>query len=437
MQSKPLITVYILSYFYGEFIEDALRSVESQTYDKIELIVVNDGAELYTRQICAKKKKFKSVINYKYLENSQAKGLSASANQALACANGDFILRLDADDLLHECAISSMVSVVKDDIDLIYTGFSYIDKKGVNYGIDTQLHTTGNECVSSSPHGACCLIRTRVLRSIGGYSDEIGAQDGYELWVRAGLNGKSRYLDLPLFQYRKHSLSLSAKRDKIIKARMNILKKQKLSQGSYRCSRAIIMSYSSHYINNDKKQAFENFKVAIALAIRKKAGQIFLINVDDKNDLKELQNIYSSNKEVILTNHNHQALDPICVPINQILFKAIEDIKKYSLLRTDLVVYVGSGGNSVDYIDNAIDLLLLGKYDSILSASQLRDILFSVDTNGISILNPGRFEGLMLEKEKLYSFNGDLLVMWQDTFKPQKILGDNVGYIELPFQKIL
>lgn len=435
MQNKPLVTVYILSYFYGEFIEEALRSVEKQTYNNIELIIVNDGAESLTREICADKKKIRSVISYKYIENPKPIGLSAAANSALAKANGEFILRLDADDLLHECAISSMISVMKKDIDLIYTGYSYIDRSGKNFGVDTQFHSSGNGCLSSSPHGACCLIRTRVLRSIGGYSEEIGAQDGYELWLRAGLKGKSRYLDLPLFQYRKHSSSLSFNKDKISNARMNILKKQKLSQGSYKCSRAIIMSYSSHYIDSDRRQAFDNFKLAISLAIRKEAGQLFLINVDDENDLRELENIYKNNEIVILTQHKHKALDPSCVPINQILFKAIDDLKKCSSLRADLLVYIGSGGNSIDFIDNAIDLLLLGSYDSVLSASQLRDILFRVDPEGVGILNPGRFEGLMLEQEKLYSFNGDLIVVWKDICTPQKVLGDNIGYIELPFSK--
>ena len=78
-----------------------------------------------------------------------------------------------------------------------------------------------------------------------------------------------------------------------------------------------------------------------------------------------------------------------------------------------------------------IELLLEGKYDSVVSVIPNRDIIIRINPSQVSVLNPGRFEGLTLEHEQLYKVNPDLFVLWSDLLRDNSLLGDNIGYIDI------
>lgn len=433
--SEPLVSIYILSHKYGKYLTQALESVENQSYQNIQVIVINDGAEELTRSICAQKRWISLKKSFLYFEFSTAIGLSGSANYALAHVKGKYVLRLDADDALHENAISLLVytALMEDNIDIVYSGYSYMSKDGNKYGRNTQRNSQASTCHSYSPHGACCLIKTRTLKSIGGYSEEIGAQDGYELWLKAAINGNSRYVDLPLFFYRRHNSSLSSNNRRILNAKSQIISKIRLSKGSYTCRRLFVMSFSSKYINSNCSSSFSTFTSILDRIIDGNVCDKFVVNIScDDRLLQQALSRYSLRKNLLITTIDHEAIDPSCVPIQQILNSALEDSHGFFPdYDPDLIIYIGSSFDSTPYITHAIELLLEGKYDSVVSVSPNRDIIMRINPSQVSVLNPGRFEGLTLEHEQLYKVNPDLFVLWSYLIQENSLLGDNIGYIDI------
>ena len=73
-------------------------------------------------------------------------------------------------------------------------------------------------------HGACTMVRKRVLKAVGGYSETADAQDGYELWLKVLQRYHAQVANVatPLFYYRQHGSSLSTDRDRILAARRDI-----------------------------------------------------------------------------------------------------------------------------------------------------------------------------------------------------------------------
>ena len=92
MVSSPLVSVVIASYNRAQFVEDAIRSVQNQTLDDIEIIVVDDGSTDSTHNILNNFGKSINVIN------QLNQGRSSARNTGVNNSKGDYIAFLDSDD---------------------------------------------------------------------------------------------------------------------------------------------------------------------------------------------------------------------------------------------------------------------------------------------------------------------------------------------------
>ncbi|MCP4359414.1 MAG: glycosyltransferase family 2 protein, partial [Chloroflexi bacterium] len=91
---KPQVSVIIPTYNSARFLPEALDSVFCQNYDAYEVIVVDDGSTDNTLDVL---KPYRDRIHYICQENA---GSAAARNTGLWLAKGEFILFLDADDLM-------------------------------------------------------------------------------------------------------------------------------------------------------------------------------------------------------------------------------------------------------------------------------------------------------------------------------------------------
>jgi glycosyltransferase involved in cell wall biosynthesis len=106
MQSK-LVSIIIPAYNAEDFISECIQSVINQTYVNLEIIVINDGSTDGTLDIINTYKDPRLI-----LVNQENKGCSASKNQGLKIAKGDFIQYLDADDYLSPDKIEKQVNTL-------------------------------------------------------------------------------------------------------------------------------------------------------------------------------------------------------------------------------------------------------------------------------------------------------------------------------------
>lgn len=104
--NKPLVSVIIPAYNAEQFILRCLKSVYSQTFKNIEVIVINDGSKDKTQQILEEYKQDNPKL---VLINKENGGVSSARNQGIEVAQGDYITFVDADDELLPNGIQNLV----------------------------------------------------------------------------------------------------------------------------------------------------------------------------------------------------------------------------------------------------------------------------------------------------------------------------------------
>ncbi|WP_082420489.1 glycosyltransferase [Paenibacillus sp. A3] len=202
---KGLVSVIIPCYNHGKFIEETIESIKKNTYKNFEIIIVNDGStDEETLKVLDHVEK--SGVKVLHQENS---GLSAARNTGINTAIGEFILPLDADDIIDPLFFEKTVEAIQKDenIGFVYT---YVQFFGAASGIwktpefDPNLLLISNLCVASS------LFRHDAFDQIGGYKEDMtfGFED-WDFWIYMVENGwKGKCIPEPLFFYRKHQESM-------------------------------------------------------------------------------------------------------------------------------------------------------------------------------------------------------------------------------------
>lgn len=108
---KPLVSVIIPAYNAEKYLEEALDSVITQTYKKLDIIVINDGSTDNTCKICEAYQKKDERIKVIHQKN---KGVSAARNIGLNIMRGDYVTFLDSDDAYVQDAIETLVNSITD-----------------------------------------------------------------------------------------------------------------------------------------------------------------------------------------------------------------------------------------------------------------------------------------------------------------------------------
>lgn len=111
MQELPgLVSVIIPAYNAETFLQETISSVKAQTYTNWEIIVVNDGSTDHTAELAAKE----AGPNIKVIGQRNA-GVSAARNKGLSVATGEYVVFLDADDILTPRFIESRVEGLREE----------------------------------------------------------------------------------------------------------------------------------------------------------------------------------------------------------------------------------------------------------------------------------------------------------------------------------
>lgn len=137
MQSEVLISVIIPVYNVEKYIRRCLDSICNQTYEMLDIILIDDGSKDSSGRICDEYKMKDERIQVIHKENA---GLGMARNTGLEYAKGQYIAFVDSDDFVSEDYIMQMYSqLMKEEADTCYAGYyeyysdKYIVEKPIRY----------------------------------------------------------------------------------------------------------------------------------------------------------------------------------------------------------------------------------------------------------------------------------------------------------------
>lgn len=126
---NELVSVIVPVYNCAEYLEKCIMSIASQTYENIEILIVNDGSTDNSQQIIERLAQKDARIHNLFQKNQ---GVAAARNCALSCAKGDYYIFVDGDDYIGKDYIKELVAcAVKNRSELVICGYTlvYADKK--------------------------------------------------------------------------------------------------------------------------------------------------------------------------------------------------------------------------------------------------------------------------------------------------------------------
>ena len=190
-----LISIIIPCFNSGSTILETIKSVKKQSWENIEIIVVDDGSnEKNTIRILNKIKDIKLI-------RQNNLGLPSARNAGIRKSKGKYILPLDADDTLHPDALKSMHDIIKKNKSKIFV-FSNILLRGERDGLVKKNYNFFNQLfINNLPY--CMLFPKAIWKEIGGYDETM--INGFEDWEYNIHLGKKGYhgicIEKGLFYY--------------------------------------------------------------------------------------------------------------------------------------------------------------------------------------------------------------------------------------------
>jgi CMP-N-acetylneuraminic acid synthetase len=332
-------------------------------------------------------------------------------------------------------------------VGVVYGNYFYTDADGHVIGVERRPRLgSEDEARHLAPHGACTMVRTRELKAVGGYSEDVDAQDGWDLWHKLKDRVATANLEAPLFYYRQHDHSLSRNDQRLLSARDRIMAKARTRlDGSYRPSCLAVIPVRESYPNFEGVPYAELEGRSLLQRAMEAAGgapgvtEVIITSqsqgvLDFAGDL-ERRGLVGAHLRV----HRPPEMNRARIRLPEILTHAGEAYHGVHGRYPDIVVFLSLHAplrRAVD-VDKAVDTLRIHACDSVVSVCEEVEPVFTHGRDGLRLLNPGRFDGLAYERERLYHFNGAVLAVWWDILSQGDVFGQRIGYVEMTHEDSL
>lgn len=208
-----LVSVIIPTYSRNEMLERAINSVLNQSYNNIEILVIddNDPESEYRRKNEVIMKKYINN-NVKYIKNERNLGGALSRNVGILNSKGEIVSFLDDDDEYYKDRIKKQVEVFNNSTDeklaLVYGMCEIVDEVhdkskifGNKYKGNCLYELLKIDCIAATSQWAC---KREALLKVGMFSDVPAKQDSMLMLKLFELNYKIDYIDEPLSKFYVH-----------------------------------------------------------------------------------------------------------------------------------------------------------------------------------------------------------------------------------------
>lgn len=194
------MTVLITAYNEADYIEGAVRSVLVQTYENLEVVVVDDGSTDGTGDVLRGRVQDERV---RVVDQDRA-GRVTSLNHGLRVANGPYIAVLDADDRCMPERIGTQVGYLLSHEDVGVVGAHYHRKDRIRGEEHIRKYPTADgtirrEMAKYIPIAhSCAMYRKQTVMKLGGYDEGLEDHEDLDLWIRVAQNWRLANIPEPL-----------------------------------------------------------------------------------------------------------------------------------------------------------------------------------------------------------------------------------------------
>lgn len=205
-----LITFLITTYNSERWIEECLNSVLNQTYKNLQVLIIDDGSSDST--INRIKQMDDERIELFCKEHS---GISKSLNFVVSKIKGEYVARIDSDDVCDEERITKQMRFLSENVEygIVGTNFILIDENGIQ--IDKIRNPESNNDIVDQLPRRCCvwngsiLVKKEILKKLNGYNEMLTTGEDWDFFLRA--IGLTKFYNIQEFLSTKriHPFSIS------------------------------------------------------------------------------------------------------------------------------------------------------------------------------------------------------------------------------------
>jgi len=208
------VSIVLPVYNVRAYLRQSIESCLAQTHTNLELVIVDDGS---ADDVAAALGAYDDR-RVRLIRHESNRGIAEALNTGFTAATGDYLTWTSDDNFYHPRAVEEMVGFLQTypSID-----FAYAEMHVINEGSSARpapmWEVKPPEWMwarENNPVGACFMYRRRVFDELGGYDPSAFLVEDYEYWMRVGKRFRMQRLFTPLYYYRYHDESLTARYDR-------------------------------------------------------------------------------------------------------------------------------------------------------------------------------------------------------------------------------
>ena len=209
---KPLVSIVIPVYNGENYLNEAIDSALTQTYEPIEVLIINDGSTDRTEEIALS---YGNRIRYFEKENG---GVSTALNMGIANMKGEYFSWLSHDDLYKPEKVERQLSIISNGtVQIAYSDYTVIDKNGdviVSMNIAKKYPSTDLSfglfpILRQVLNGCSLLIHKSHFGRVGKFDENLRFTQDYDLWFKMLRGVELVYINKPLVAMREHGTQVS------------------------------------------------------------------------------------------------------------------------------------------------------------------------------------------------------------------------------------
>jgi glycosyltransferase involved in cell wall biosynthesis len=224
--SMPLVSVIIPCYNQDYYLGEAIESVLAQSYANFEIVIVDDGSIDKTSEVAASYPDVQCI-------RQENQGLAAARNTGLRMGRGDYLVFLDADDLLVPQALEAGLKCLEAHPACAFVSghYRYINADG-SFLNEHPQEQVGEDYYLALLQGnyigmhATVMYRRAALETIGGFDPALPACEDYDLYLRLARKFPVSRHGKVIAEYRQHGSNMSGNAELMLKTALAVLHSQ-------------------------------------------------------------------------------------------------------------------------------------------------------------------------------------------------------------------